>query len=423
MSTEHEKAEKPRSRGTRREFLSTVVGGVALSGSTVVQRANTNRSSSTGVKYNISFRPDWIRGINNGTRISAEGNLVLDDEVEFSDNFQWNHPSESAFEWIVRSPQGTGITPHPDSGHVSLNTSDRSGTQVIELEQNNGFYYNMNEHEDWRLNVVESNVRSISEAAWEFWFSQPPLGTDPWVLIDAGGSSQGLSERKDDECGMGFFTRRDQLLAHFSDSSINIDDLLRNPGRYIISYLTDSGYWSGGSRFATSNQCWDRFQNAPVDHRYPRKLSLELLGSDGVINGYVNNSLEANLREDHDQRVPHGERLTTGVRLHDRDSTPETGHLHHFSVQRVGKKQSAGEYHHHVETADRIDWQECKIDATVPKGTDYTVSFIIPGVNRNSEDISQLENVPLTDSLVIRISLETTMKDATPQISSLTLTS
>lgn len=218
------------------------------------------------------------------------------------DDCAWTNPSESPFDWEFTLDESADIMTNPDDGHLTFAVEENDHTARMEMGGDQAL--NLDDYADYRLDVVESSTQSQVGSAWEFFFVSD--GTDtPWVLIDAGGGDDvSTTETEDDASGDGFYVRRDQLLTRYRENG---------EGRY----------------------SWDEFEDTPIDHSSPRRLSLEILGSESVVNGYVDGELQASLRADDDQYVLNSGYVRPMMKLHSRGDEDERGFVHRVALTKL----------------------------------------------------------------------------------------
>lgn len=228
--------------------------------------------------------------------------VVIEQNETITDDCIWREPTESPFDWKFDLDSEAHIRPHPNEGRVEFVVGSKGQTAQMELGGNRAL--NLNSHADYRLDIVEHSNQPHVGSAWEFFFMT--VGQGPWVLIDAGGGD-GVSttQEEDNSSGTGFYTRRDQVLTKYRDQD-------------------------GNKRYS-----WDEFADAPLDHSTPRRLSLELLGSEGIINAYVDGTKQASLKEAEGQFVLDSGYVIPMMKLHIREDTQERGFVHQIQLTKL----------------------------------------------------------------------------------------
>lgn len=82
--------------------------------------------------------------------------------------------------------------------------------------------------------------------------------------------------------------------------------------------------------------CWEEFRDAPINHLNCVTLLLELRGSQGEMNAYVNGSFQADIRRRDGQFVLSDRAVKVMMKLHNRGDHAENGLVRHISVQKSG---------------------------------------------------------------------------------------
>lgn len=224
--------------------------------------------------------------------------------ILYKDDFEWADPADSDFKWNFRLGEGANITPHPNEGMVEFSHSKTDEQAYMEMGVDS---INLQATPDIRFTVVERASQPQMGGAWEFFIiSQGGSGSIPWVLIDAGGGS-GVPTREssDDSSGGGFYTRRDQVLSHWTDES------------------------------GTRKYSWDEFGSAPISHLKKRTLTLELRTSIQEVRGYVDGNLEASLKAAEGQYFPMSGRVGVMIKLHDRGDHLERGYVYKARLEAI----------------------------------------------------------------------------------------
>jgi hypothetical protein len=210
------------------------------------------------------------------------------------------------------------------------------------------------------------------------------------VLIDAGGGDNvPNNEDVDDSCGEGFYTRTDQILTHYETHS-------------------------GNRHF-----CWDEFTTTPIDHSKKRKLSLEVLGSNGEMNAYVDDRLEANIKKSDDQYILRDELVRTMIKLHNRGDEEERGFVYHVDVQKVGFKNPVGTRTLilNSEAEEEVEWISAKIKSEVPTDCTLDITYFDASRTHRRELHDEIQTVPASDSLGVQLRLGTSQILQSPQVS------
>jgi hypothetical protein len=392
----------------RRDYLTalSLVGSAHLSGCiedrheiTATQVGSCDSADSDIV---IDRRDRWAIGKHDGTRVSKQGNLILDDIVVTEDNFTWSDPEESEFNWEL-FPQSSFIQTHPQEGYITLNPKDN----IVELRQGRSAYA-LSEHSDWRMNIIQKNRQKTVRSAWEFWFKIDKLGHDPWILIDGGGGTGATTASSDDSCGSGFYRRRDQILTRYNNNEFMTNRFTDNPIEYLQKFLHPRGGIAG-----TNYHCWDVFRDAPIDYSSKTHMSLELLGSQGKANAYIDGKWQADLDGMNNQYVPSGNDMRVKVRLHHKSKQPETGYLYYMDIQKVGKKKQQGMFLDTVDAGKKVTWKDVSVCGSRPSDTEYKLRYSTDG----NKWYTSLSRLPKCRKLFYKIKMNTDNQDITQVIS------
>lgn len=332
-------------------------------------------------QQNISSNT-YNQGEHRGTTVTTSGNMSLDYQIIFSENFS-DPDSINRSRWNVSTRTNGSLRVQP--GSIHLRTTDRGDYVGLTTHKR----FDFTEFSALELDFVARSPGSEGVNTQEFFFlNGSDMEENFFVMYDMGGASKN-PDNPEDSCGAS------------TDTPFNRDQL---------SYRN----------FLTNEQCWDGFDGRPINWSQPWHGELRVNLHENRITAFRNSTQIASLRQEDGQTMPPQTSYRIWFKNNDKGGAGDLI-VYRIRVQQIGQYQRMGTYvSDPIDAGSSVPWTAAEIVGETPPGTSYDVDF---ATNQSGEWVyyDRIEQLPDSRYIRYRVTLRTSSETKTPTISDIIL--